>query len=516
MNQKLKIGIDVGGTNTDVALLTADNTVLHSTKINTTHGVINSIQQGLEVLHGILKQTPHQLMGIFIGSTYATNALLQPELLQKVGVIRIGSTMTGAVPPGFTFPEELKKIIVGAQTIHGGNQINGKELAPTNSQEIELAINRLLEAGMQSCAIIGTFAPLFPEHEQTVAESLSMLAPHIPTTCSYKLGGLNFLERENSTICNAALIQTLTKEFSQIHSIMKALNYNCPLFMIQNNGTTITMDEACMFPIKTIAAGPANSLMGGMLLAQEATAIIVDIGGTSTDIGVVKQNYPQQSFGGSAIGGVSFNIPRADVHSIALGGGSIVSRDKQNKPIIGPRSIAKELTTKAISFGGSILTLFDCAVAVGLIKELRHLPPPLEPKTAHMILTDAGTRIAQQLETLLLQTPKAPIILVGGSTFLEPFIQKALPDQTIIVPPYAAVANAFGAACARISGIIDTSASLASRAQTLHALAQQAKDKAEHAGAREETITIIDQQIMPYGYSTDNAARVVITAAGYL
>ncbi|HAU30335.1 TPA: hypothetical protein DCW54_01750 [Candidatus Dependentiae bacterium] len=516
MKQKIKIGIDVGGTNTDLAILTTDNTILYATKINAQNGVLSSIAEALTAAHNFLKPVSHELRGIFLGSTYATNALLQPERLERVGVIRIGSTMKDAVPPGYQFPPALKQVIIDTATIDGGHKIDGALLNPLNEAQATNALTQLLDAGMQSCAIIGTFAALYPEHEKAVARAIQTHAPHIPVTCSFHLGGTNFIERENSAICNAALIQTLTREFEDITTIMKSLGLTCPLFMIQNNGTTISMDEACRFPIKTIAAGPANSIMGAMLLSQIDTAIIIDIGGTSADIGFISDGYPQQSFAGSSIADVSLNIPMADTISIALGGGSIVTVTADGHPIIGPQSVGKELPTKALSFGGSTLTLFDCAVAAGLVPELKSTTLTITSDTANQVLTHAAQRIARELKTARIRRPNASIILVGGSTFLAPYLQALVPDTHIIVPSHAEVANAFGAACARISGTIDTTTSLLNRESVLKSLEQDAMTKAVAAGARHETTSIINRQIIPYGYSHDNRARVIITAAGYL
>ncbi len=517
MNKSLRIGIDVGGTNTDLVLLDRKNTVLLSTKITAQKGVFQGIQQALALAFNKLKEQKANLDCICIGTTHATNALLEGKNLLKIGVLRIGSTMKKALPPAYTFPKHLQSLICGVKTIRGGHYIDGRKIEPLVLEEAEIAISDLIKFGAQGIAICGTFSPLYPEQENLIAQYIQKKHPTIAITCSHVVGGIGFLSRENSTICNTALQKILRETFEYLQTyIQRTYNTTCPLYFVQNNGTTISFEEAFTNPITTIAAGPANSLMGGSLLQQEyPNAIIVDIGGTSTDIGCIKDGHPKQSFNGNAIGGITLSTTMADLISLSIGGGSVITFNKNYENIlIGPDSIARALPEKAMAFGGSTLTLFDCAVKMNLIPELSEQTVSISPMLADKVLFHTAEVIVKQLKQLQLQVPNAPIIVVGGSSFLAHYLQKLQPKEKYIIPKQGATANAFGAACARISGSIDETVSLQNQETAIERLAQKAIKKACAAGACPKTITIVSTEIIPYGYSTDAKARVLITAAG--
>src|SRR5262249_14344439 len=139
------------------------------------------------------------------------------------------------------------------------------------------------------------------------------------------------------------------------------------IWITQNNGSILDSAYAIEYPVLTIAAGPTNSFMGGKKLSQLQDAIIVDIGGTSTDVGIIRKGVPRRRLNNSRIGGVTLNFPMPDVYSIGLGGGSHVSIDR-NSIEIGPKSCGIHTFSEALSFGGKQLTLTDIALALGYVE----------------------------------------------------------------------------------------------------------------------------------------------------
>ena len=134
--------------------------------------------------------------------------------------------------------------------------------------------------------------------------------------------------------------------------------------MSQNDGTLMSPELAARFPVLTFASGPTNSIRGGGLLSGLDDCIVVDIGGTTTDVGVLSAGFPRESSVAVDIGGVRTNFRMPDVLSIGLGGGSRV-RSADGATTVGPDSVGFRLTSEALVFGGSTLTATDIAVASG-------------------------------------------------------------------------------------------------------------------------------------------------------
>lgn len=207
-------------------------------------------------------------------------------------------------------------------------------------------------AFIESLAITGVFSPLNSEQEVR----LSTLVPNtITTSLSHLIGGIGFIERENATILNASLKKVMKRGLSQLGAAVRRAHLKAPIYITQNNGTLISLQEAIEYPILTLSAGQTNSFMGAICLTGLKECIVVDIGGTSTDIGLIKDGVATRSLENSGIGGIPLNFSMPNVLSIALGGGSYVQlQDRQIS--IGPESSAKNLLKESFAFGGSSLT----------------------------------------------------------------------------------------------------------------------------------------------------------------
>ena len=138
------------------------------------------------------------------------------------------------------------------------------------------------------------------------------------------------------------------------------------MYLSQNDGTLMTMEHARRYPILTIACGPTNSIRGASYLSQLKNAIVIDVGGTTTDLGVIQNGFPRESSVAATIGGVRTNFRMPDVVSIGLGGGSIVREKPDGTVTVGPDSVGYEITEHALVFGGDVLTATDIAVRLGM------------------------------------------------------------------------------------------------------------------------------------------------------
>lgn len=509
---KFRIGMDIGGTNTDAVLVDGSDTIVAAVKKPTTRDIAGGVAAVLSALMTLSGVSTSQVRAVYLGTTHATNAILQQRDLFKVGLIRLAGQRPDSLPPCYNWPLPLREaLFAGAETINGGYECHGGPITPFSSKEASVAIRRLVDQGAESMAIVGVFSPLSHQQEIECAEVCAdTVGSGLPISLSHQLGGIGFIERENTTILNAALKKVMAQGFRDIEAVLQDLQLFCPLFITQNNGCIIDLQQAIEMPVLTISAGPTNSFVGASRLLGIQEAVIVDIGGTSTDVGMVRKGFPKRSLNTSDIGGVRLNFPMPDVLSIALGGGSYVDLSKE---LIGPQSAGMNILSEALCFGGDQLTLTDVALATGEVSIDRGVQEPdaVSQDMAYALMNQAFLRIQREVALMDAGDDTLPVILVGGGAAIMP---KGLLTGRYIVPANAGVANAFGAALAEVSGTIDTVVSLANRESVLQLLQEQAIEKAIEKGAANDNVRIVDVQIIPYHYMPDHLARVTVVAAG--
>lgn len=499
------IGLDIGGTNTDAVLIDQDKRLITGVKIQTSS---EGVEEAIRSLLLKTKVTPQTIKRIFLGTTQATNALLERKDLYKVGIVRIAGQKPQVYPSCYLWPDDLRKaVLAGSVTIDGGFQCNGKPITPFSSAQAAFAIQQLVDLGSESIAVVGVFSPLNNEHEQAVAQ----LVQGIPVSRSSDVGGVGFIERENSTVLNAALKKVIKTGLSSLKSICHSLDLTCPLFITQNDGSLITIEQAMEYPVLTISAGPTNSFRGGAMLAGMEDAIVVDIGGTSTDIGLISKGVPRSSLNTSMIGGIRLNFPMPDVVSIGLGGGSLITINEQGYHM-GPHSVGNNLTNLAQSFGGNKLTLTDAAIVAGYssIKGAQRQSIRIFPYQGKEIIKQSFHKV-EKLIQVMKAGKKHPVIFVGGGSALFSLDAK---EQGYIFPENFEIANAYGAALSEISGVVDRVVN--SRHSILKKMEEEAIEEAVKNGADRQFVRVINQTIIPYHYVPNSMARVVIRASGPL
>lgn len=486
----MQIGIDIGGTHTDAVLVDKHHHIVKQVKVLTTP----SVEEG--VFHALSKiGYSKNVSRICIGTTHAINAILQCTDLYRVGVIRLAGNRPTTLPTCIGWPKRLREAIyVDTITIDGGFECNGSPITPFDRQQVEKAAQKLLAMGAESLAIIGVFSTLHHSQEEKVASILE----GIPISLSHHLGGIGLIERENTTILNAALKKVMKRGFNKLIERITPLGFSCPIFISQNNGSVITLDQALMNPILTLSSGATNSFVGGGRLAKVKDAIIVDIGGTSTDVGIIKNGYPRRCLQQSMVGGVSLNFSTPDVLSIAMGGGSHIEGFS-----IGPTSCGKDLFHRGRSFGGDQLTLTDIALSLGqmVIPQTRKLE--INHEYCENILRELVKAIDKLVNKINSQEKDLPVVLVGGGAALIP---SQMLSSRYQIPPQFNVANAYGAALGEISTTLDTIICLDERDTVLEKLKEQLLKKTGR-GSR-----LVECQVIPYYYMPGNKARVVMMA----
>ncbi|KAJ0335745.1 hypothetical protein COL922a_008817 [Colletotrichum nupharicola] len=250
-----RIGVDVGGTNTDAAILdiTAPNTpgrgVLASHKASTTLDITSGIESAIREVLTTSAVDQKKVLSVTIGTTHFINALVEADTrrLSRVAVVRLCGPFTRQIPPFSDFPSGLRRILDGGvYYLDGGLEIDGREIAPLDHEQIRNAAREIVAAGVQAVALVGVFAPLDHAgvHEETFKKMFLEEAPGLDVVCSHEIGPPGLLERENATILNAAILRTAQKVTRGFKRAMTRLRLACPLFLSQNDGTLIDADTA--------------------------------------------------------------------------------------------------------------------------------------------------------------------------------------------------------------------------------------------------------------------------------
>lgn len=501
-----RIGIDIGGTNTDAVLVDEHNFILKTAKNKTSKDICRGFIEAVKAVCSDNKL----ITSVLAGTTHAINALLQAKNLSKVGSLRLAGHFPNTIPICSNWPEKLKQaIFIGEETIHGGYNCDGSFITPLNEYMARKAIEKLLINGAEGIAVTGAFSSLYPEQELQIKRwILEDMGSDFPVTLSHEIGGMGFIERENATILNTALKKHLHKGFKDLKITLQEIGLTCPLLITKNDGTLMSLEEAMNYPVLTLAAGPKNSFMGAAKLAGLSEVVVADIGGTSTDIGVVLNGFTRQSYKSSTIAGVEIGFAIPDMISIGLGGGSHV--DICDATInIGPLSLGNTLLQKTKSLGGTQLTLTDAAIAQGILT-LPNASICMEKNLADQVLRKTFDRIYSLYEKMAGFRTNLPLVIVGGGASLFP---KSFFSDNVFIPKYSESANAYGAALSEIGVNLNKIISLdENRDRLLSQLEEEALELAKNRGA--SSPRIIERQVIPYYYAPRNMARVVITAAG--
>jgi len=511
----MRVGIDVGGTNTD-AVLMDERRVLAEVKTPTTPDVTSGIVSALRTLIGASGAEAAQIRGVMIGTTHFTNAVVEAKRLMPTAAIRLGLPATQALPPMVDWPARLRDALGNHWFLaHGGHEFDGREISALEPDELRRFAEEIGRRGIRSVAISSVFSPVNNELEQRAAEIVAEELPETMISLSHEIGRIGLLERENATIMNACLRDLAVHIVEAFHAALAEFGIEAPVYLSQNDGTLMSVDYAERYPVATFASGPTNSMRGAAFLSGILDCAVVDIGGTTSDVGVLQHGFPREASIAVEIGGVRTNFRMPDVFSFGLGGGSIVRGDSDLT--IGPDSVGYELTQRARVFGGSELTATDLAVAAGLAEIgdaalVAGLGRDLVERGVRLIEAE----IAEAVDRMKTSAGDIPVVVVGGGSIL---LGDALPGATEVVKPdHFAVANAIGAAIAQIGGEVDRVFSLEQipREEALQRARDEATEKAVAAGASAGTVQIVDVEEVPLAYLPSNATRIHVKAVGEL
>lgn len=512
-----KLGIDVGGTNTDAVIIDDALRIVASLKTPTTEDIYSGINQAIHTILLMSDVDRSQIKQAMLGTTQCTNAIVENKHLAPVALVRLSAPAMMGIKPMIDWPKELTGFVKESITVKGGYEYDGKEISALDEEAL-YSFFKSIKGKLSSIAISCVFSPIRSEHEDRCAQiAREVLGEDIIISKSNEIGSLSFIERENATILNAGLYEVARSFTDGFANSLKAEGVvDADIYLSQNDGTLMTMEYARKYPILTIACGPTNSIRGAAYLSRMKDGIIVDVGGTTTDFGVIQHGFPRESSVAASIGGVRTNFRMPDVISIGLGGGSIV-HEKNGQIRVGPDSVGYEITKKAKVFGGDIITATDIAVRLGMA-DLGdpELVKDIDLGFAKEAMKVIRNMVEEGIDQMKISNQDVDVILVGGGSIIIPEVLEG--TAQVIKPGHFGVANAIGSAISKVSGTYEQLVNYdeTPRDQMMEEAKKEACKLAIQAGASPDSVEIINVEDVPLAYYPGNTCRLKIKAAGDL
>jgi N-methylhydantoinase A/oxoprolinase/acetone carboxylase beta subunit len=517
------LGLDVGGTNTDVVFLSEKGVQKHVKVPTQPDNLFKSVLSGFTlILEGV---DPGRIKRVVISTTLTTNAIVQ-QTVTPVGMIV--SAGPGIDPENFRTGDQY-------YAVAGSINHRGREIEPINEMEIQRVGEKFKKAGIEYVGVVSKFCVRNPSHEILIERILDnqfkqiFLGHHVS-------GNLNFPRRIATTYMNAA-VYPLHKEFFQaVEQSLEEMGLTVPIQILKADGGTMTLEASMDFPAQTVLSGPAASIMGAIPYAPEGQdAVVLDIGGTTTDIAFLVDKTPLLEPVGIQRGGYRSLIRSLRTLSKGIGGDSALRVNDKGKLTVGPDRMGP-----AMAFGGAVPTPTDALVVLGLMEAgdqdrsrqgITFIADQLgmaEKEAAEHIFKICCNIILKKtfemIDTLNAKpvytvhdflegytfSPDTILLMGGPARFFAKKIQEMYQLETIAVP-YASVANAIGAALARTTCEVTVNADTEQGVVTAHEedfsepvsksfskedLLEIAyrllQDKAKNAGAEPDTLNEVE------------------------
>ena len=438
------IGIDTGGTYTDTVLLDinamGDFRVLKKAKAFTTKekleiGIRNSIKE-----LKISKEEIGKIEKVVLSTTLATNAIVE-NFDYNVGLIAIGD-----LPKGILATDKIR-------VVKGKMNIKGRVLVNLNEEAVKKAVEELIPE-VEAIAVTGLASIRNPIQEKQVEKVIANCS-NIPVVCGHEIvSELGYLERTNTAILNAGLLPIINNFVNAIISVLKEFDIQVPVFLVKGDGNITEINTIKRAPIETVLSGPAASMIGAMRLTNKDNAIIADMGGTTTDSGLVVNRRIELSPDGAIVGPWKIKIKSAKLYTFGLGGDSEITTEN-NVYKIGPKRVlpacrgGSSITPTDILHYTGTFTAWDRNKAVTVInkKAVENRQEPQE------LVVGSECAIIDKLfyeNELIQKHPELPVCAIGAPVGI--WYTKASESHgfDLLIPQDYDVANAVGAAAAEV------------------------------------------------------------------
>jgi N-methylhydantoinase A/oxoprolinase/acetone carboxylase beta subunit len=511
---ELWLGVDAGDTNIDAVVMDTHGHLVAKAKVAITADVHSGIGTAIKRVVGHPDVDRARITRATLGTASAVEAIANPTALTRVAVVRIGGPLTLAVPPLTTWPVDLRAAVsAGERVVGGGADYDGRAAAPLD----EDALARFLATvgpSAEAVAITGVFSPVAPDQELLAAEIVRRergAATHV--SLSHEIGSVGLLERENAAVLNAALVSVIEDLARALDQALSAEGIDAEPFFAQNDGTAMALGHALRFPLLMVCSGPASGMRGAAFLSGMEEAVVVDVGGRSTNVGVLVHGFPRSSSLPTQIGGVPLNFRMPDFINVPFGGGSVVAVD-ESPPSVGPDSVAHRLVDEALVFGGRTATLTDVAVAAGRARIGSRSLTAQERSALARGLPVVDATLAEAVDIATASTVAPALVAVGGASAI---LADDLPGASEVIRPVDGdMAGAIGVAIAPVSGQADRICPNRpdKRSQALEEARAAACARAIHAGADPDRVEVVEVDEVPLTYLLDPAVRIRVRAAG--
>lgn len=511
----MKLGIDVGGTNTDAVLIGSDGKLHSWNKQLTSKDIISGIELAAKEVIGEAGITPDQINGVFVGTTHVQNALYHPVQLSKTAVIRITKNPS-LLKPALFWPEHLKKYI--GKVFHITSFYDGTKLA--DPEEMDMLYKNIQRDNIESICIVGVNSPLFDTEELYLRDVLKKQFPNIPITMSHELGSMGFADRENAALLNAIFSKVIRQAMMDLTELFKKLSLQCPCWLTQNDGSLLELQDAIEYPIFTLGSGATNSFRGASIISGLRDCIVVDFGGSTIEIGKIRNGQPESAVGPSSFLNIDVNMRVPKMYSLPYGGGSLISLD--NATIQIKETIASDLEHQGISWGGDSWTVTDSFFKLELDSFSNEKITPgglkkLSYEDCQKVVKKVTQDIKEKITRLELNSEGLPIVLVGGGSTL--IVNRLFGKyKRVIHPSGHHISNAIGACNAPLSCQTDKVFWL--KNQTKEEIIESEKEKLFQQlflkGAKAESIKVVSIEEVPFDYFKGEVLRIRLKALGDL
>lgn len=454
------IGLDVGGTNTDVVLIGKD-CILRQVKVPTDpKNLLASVWSGLEKVTEDVP--PEQISRAVLSTTLTTNAIAENKLTPTGMIVTSGP---GVDPECFRTGDHYYHVT-------GSIDHRGREVQSLNQMEVDAVASRLRADGIRQVGVVGKFSVRNPDHELQIREILGDRFEHV--MLGHRLSGnLNFPRRIATTYLNAAVYPIHRRFFDAVKESLQKKGLSIPIYILKADGGTMSLEASLDFPGQTIFSGPAASMMGSLPFAdQNEETLVLDIGGTTTDMAILIRQVPLLDPLGIEMSGFKTLIRSLRTQSIPIGGDSVV-RYENDKITVGP-----DRQGRAMAYGGPAPTPTDALFVLGKttngdVEAARRGIQSLADKAAipveematrifdhacysilnaaAQMISDINSKPVYTIHELLegYQVQPQEILVLGGPAPFFAFRLAFLTDFQVHVVPQWHVANAVGAALAR-------------------------------------------------------------------
>ena len=398
------VGVDVGGTFTDLVLFDPDRGALEVCKVPST-----SADQSLGVVDGLGRMLPDlsELERLIHGTTVATNTLLEGDgarvaMITTAGfrdVLEIGRTRRMLPSVYDTTFERPPPLVPRPLRFEVEERIDhdGAVLEPLDEAAIEAAVRRLGHADVEALAVCFLHAYANPEHEHRALDAIRRVAPGIASTASHQVvPEFREYERFSTTVINAYLLPVMSRYLSTLGAALAGRGYHGAVYTMASNGGTMDLATVQTLPIRTILSGPVGGVTGALRVAEaeEITQFVTcDMGGTSTDVCLVENGSPK-SVNETAFVGYPIKGRQIDINTVGAGGGSIAWADGADTLRVGPRSAGATPGPACYGLGGTEPTITDANLVLGRIGT-RRLGGAIEPDPG--LARDAVEGLAERL-----------------------------------------------------------------------------------------------------------------------